>query len=113
MSKTVKVGQTVYLHPIQTRVNIKSGSEAVIEKVGKKFAYLNNRTRFFIDTMQHDGGDYSPKYKVYLSIEELNFKLESDRMRDCISSEFRYGVPNIYPNEVVKSIYELIKSVNP
>ena len=70
----LKVGQKVFLKEIfgrspQDKELIKTN----IAKVGNKYFTVSDswRGRFHIDKMMHDGGQYSPKYKAYLSEKEI------------------------------------------
>lgn len=61
------------------------GSIVTIEKVGRKYAYLNNGHRIFLGDFTIDGGQYSSPGKCYLSEKEYLDKIERQRA----VSEFR------------------------
>lgn len=106
------VGQTVYLKPIN---NAARGSseirQEVITKIGKKFFYAGERNeRFYIETMFHDAGEYSSRYKAYLSVQTITEEKEANVLNDFICNYFSYkGTPRL-PLDKLRKIKEIIES---
>lgn len=64
------VGNTVFIEPIgnNARRGVKGIQERKIEKVGKKYIYIENmRNKFFIDTLLEDCGGYCSGYRIWLN----------------------------------------------
>lgn len=55
---------------------------ATVMKVGRKYFELNDPRfgRFEIDTLRHDGGEYSPRYRLYASMEIYNAEQLHDKL---------------------------------
>lgn len=84
----IKSGQTVYVTG-EFRAS-KEPVEAKIEKVGNKYFTLEGyyRDKFFIDTLtQANESNY--KKKVYLTLQEIFDKNETEQLESKLYSKFR------------------------
>ena len=85
------VGQTVYLEPIGNKGRFSSKIiEASVTKVGTKYFEVDRfgSHRFFIKTMQHDGGQYTSSYNCYLSEQEILDKVRAQTIYEEIKKVF-------------------------
>ncbi len=111
MNKLV-AGQKIFVKPIGNAAR-RGGEirEEVIDKVGKKYFTLVgwHRERFNNDTLRHDGGQYTPNYQCYFSMQEISDERERsallDRARRLFSS---YGEIGLTLNEL-RQIDNIIK----
>lgn len=66
-----------------------------ITKVGKKYFYvktgIHSEERFYIETLQHDGGECSPYLELYPSQEACEYHKEAEEKKRAISNRlFRF-----------------------
>lgn len=103
-------GQKIYVEPkgnaSRRDSNIK---ECVVSKVGRKYFEVDglHRIRFFIDTMEHDGGEYSSQYKAYESMQEILDIREANRLFDNIRTHFSGYTTNL-PLSKLKAIKNIL-----
>lgn len=106
------VGQTVYIHDYENRMDETNLAPATVTRVGKKWVHLDESwyRRFSIDSGMVDGGAYTPTKRLYLSADD--FYDEEDRRRAAIalSSHTRYLLSNPvrYPIETLEAILKLL-----
>ena len=109
----LKVGQEVFLKEIfgrspQDKELIKTN----IAKVGNKYFTVSDswRGRFHIDKMMHDGGQYSPKYKAYLSEKEiLDESLSVELIHKIRTIIGQYGKTDL----TLDQMKQILKIINP
>jgi hypothetical protein len=65
----LKVGQTLWYVPNNYGRHPQQGRTVTVEKVGRKWAYIDHNERVDIKTMWVDGGQYSSPGKCYPSKE--------------------------------------------
>ena len=90
----LEVGQIIYITETNVRYGVNNDPKpCTISKVGKKYFETSDswRGRFSIEDLRHDAGQYSPRYIVWLSLQEH----EDDKLRDVlfskISGKFKYS----------------------
>lgn len=105
--KVLTIGQTVFVKGNQFTSD-KTIYERKITKVGKSICYLDNNSRFFIDTMLVDRIDYTSIYKVYLSKEDIQIEDEI-KMKYRELNEYFSRNPSL-DLEQLNKILEIIKS---
>ena len=90
----MKIGQTVYLRPIEmgnAYRRDKSIKEATVEKVGRKYVTIVRYGRFYIESRMQKT-TYSSDYELFESKEELDLKIEAEDLRNRIkNSTPKYG----------------------
>ena len=93
----LEVGQEIFLKPTGNAVRRNSEvREAKITKIGKKYFEVDIlRTRFSIETLCQDNGEYSSDYKGYLSRQEIIDEAERNSLYRQICEFFRYGSTNV------------------
>jgi hypothetical protein len=107
----MKVGDKILLVP--TRNHHGGGTverEVTISKVGKKYFEVEGmpRSRFFIDTLQHDGREYTSLYRGYLTQQEILDEREAAKLSKELSEYFpNYGKAKLDIN-ILRQIKELI-----
>ena len=105
------VGQTVWLQEISHRVsNDKNLIEAKVTSVGRKYFQVDPKWygRFYVDSLLHDAGNYSPRYKVYLSKKQYEESIEIQKLSTEIRNKIgQYGTINL-PIEKLRAISELL-----
>lgn len=102
----IEVGQTVYVEGIQRRTQTVNLRKAIVSKVGRKYFELDGyyRDRFNIDTLLHDGGDYSPSYKVWLN--------ESDYSNHIHEVKLRRELPDMLRKASYKQLVKINSILN-
>jgi hypothetical protein len=110
--KKIAVGQKVWVISTDNRGgNVSPLQEAEIAKVGKKYFELTDQYhgRFYINTLLHDAGGYTPRRRVYLDKRDYYDKIEKTKLSDSIRKAIgQYGEINI-PLPTLKSIWQLIE----
>lgn len=111
--KKLTVGMKVYLEPCSLVTREKEIKECTISSVGNKYFKVSEkpRDRFFIKTMMHDGGNYSTRYKVFLTLSEINDKNELNSLYDFIRSEFSPYAKKL-SLEAARKIKQIIEADN-
>lgn len=71
--------------------------EAIISKIGRKYfevtpSYMG---RFHINSLIHDRGNYSPRFKLYLSKEDYEDEIECSKIHSELRNIFGYGKSKI------------------
>lgn len=83
------VGQPIWYVNLDTFAD-NGLKESTISSVGRKYFTVKmvgvpkDIGRFFKDTLQHDGGEYAPWYKLYLSPEEYEQEIERTKLRRVV-----------------------------
>lgn len=107
MSNKIQKGQTVYL-VTENRGKFSDPTPVVVTSVGKKYFYVDNGPRFFLDTLGIDAGGYSSQDRCYLSEQEyydvVERKMLSDQIRKSIGA---YGDINL-PLDILRKVHELL-----
>jgi len=101
----MEIGQEVYLEPLDnSRRYGQDIATEIISKIGKKFFQVEGWTkrRFHIDTMLHDGGDYSPQWQVYLSRQAIEDKQRISTLNEKISNLFTYSMSKLTLEQLEK-----------
>lgn len=111
--KNITVGMKVYLETCTLYTIEKEVQECTVSSVGNKYFKVNEkpRDRFSISTMMHDGGNYSPRYKVYFSLSEINDKNELISLHYFIREKFSFGT-NRVSLEASRKIKQIIEADN-
>lgn len=107
----IKVGDILYGRESYRRETSEI-KEYIVEKVGRIYFYVENqpRRRYNIETLQHFDKDYGQlNHQLYRTAQEIQDKIEHERLSDTIKSKFRdYGkLP--YTLEQLKQINEILK----
>lgn len=102
------VGQTVIIESQNRRGLFPDGvHEETVLTVGKKFFTITgSRERFYIDTLKHDGGEYSSAAQAWLSLDEYNAAHEINRKYDVIHAKLRARTS--MTNEQIEAIYKIL-----
>jgi hypothetical protein len=90
----LEVGQTVYITETHVRYGVNNDPKpCTITKIGKKYFETSDswRGRFSIDSLLHDGKGYSPRYIVWLSLQDYKYEAVRDRLFKEISNHFHYS----------------------
>lgn len=100
----MEIGQKVYLRPQNNAARRSTEiKEATITKVGRKYFEVEPKWygRFEIETMYQDGGDYTPNYQAYFSLEEIEEEKELNKLHREVGKFFTgYGKPDISPSQI-------------
>lgn len=108
--RPLKLGQPVYIERVHNFTRNNSNTlHTTISTVGTKYFQVTDlpRERFRVDTLRHDGGRYSSKYKVYLSLQEIEDEKEANKINQELIGYFSHGVSKL-PLEKLKKIKEII-----
>jgi hypothetical protein len=82
----MKVGQKVYLYG-GFRFG-KELTETVITEIGRKYFKVESPPeRFYIDTLQHDGGQYISRYRAFLSKQDFDDYIEHGQLANKLRSK--------------------------
>jgi hypothetical protein len=102
----LEVGQSVFYVPTYRH---SQPSYAKVEKVGRKWATLDNRQRIEIETGMADGGEYSSPGFAYVSEDEYrtHVRIEKKR-RQLIDAIGRHGYVRYQNESVIDQIANLI-----
>lgn len=106
------VGQTIWYKSLSGRrgddISLK---ESKVLSVGKKYFEIEGlyRQRFFIDTLIHDGGNYSPSYMAYISKEQYLNELEARKIHSELLRIFSDYSMKIEV-EKLRAILEILRS---
>lgn len=106
MTDDIQVGQTFYLFNIDRR-DKENDREVTVSRVGKKFIYIGlgyHDIKFERNTLKHVNSPYSPRYTLYNSKQECEYKLETERRRRAISGRLY----QFLTMEEVNEIYNLL-----
>ena len=90
----LEIGKMVYLKPMGNQARYsKEIEEAKVSKIGRKYFQIvgNDRSRFSIEEMLHDGGQYSPQWQVYFSKKEIEDEIRCSELNKKISDIFHFG----------------------
>jgi hypothetical protein len=90
----LKVGQKIYVLPINNAARReKDIKEDLIVSVGRKYFKLQNHpwSRFYIETLYEDGGQYSPDWLCYLSLKDYEDEKETNSLRRFCEDTFGHG----------------------
>lgn len=110
---SLKAGDTVFIEPIgnNARRGLKELTIKIVEKIGKKYLYLNGmRNRFFIDSLLEDCGEYCSGYRIWLNKLDYDahiFELKINNELWSLLND-RYNIEKI-PIEKKKKILEILK----
>lgn len=107
----MEIGQTIYMKPIGNAARFNRDiKECTISKIGRKFFEVNEipRSRFHIDNLLHDGGDYNPDYKGYLSLKDIEDEDEAGRLYREIKTIWFDGYTNSIPLHKLIEIKEIL-----
>lgn len=102
----LKVGQSVFYVP-----NHRYGTPAYVkvQKVGRKWATLDNRVRIEIESGVADGGEYSSPGAAYLSKDDYLSEVRVEKKRRKLSDEIsRHGCLRHQSEFVIDQIANLI-----
>jgi len=104
----LKVGQEIFLK--STPYSKPEIVKATISKIGRKYFEVTPRYlgRYFLDTMIHDDGNYSAKYKAYTSLEEIEKEEKRRELGNKISSFFKYGATGKLTLDQLEQIQSII-----
>ena len=106
----IQVGQKVYLKPIGNKVRISQNiRESEIEKIGKKYFYLKgfNREKFSMEDMMNVS-NYVSDWKVYLSIQEIEYEKEYNQLFENIRKTFDHWSGVNFTLDQLRRIKEII-----
>jgi len=108
-NKDLFVGRSVWYIPTYNRVTPVL-IETKVASVAKKYFKLDegHLGRFFIDSLKHDGGDYSPRYKIYLNKEDYDIEVERDKLFSEIRHLFSYKNESLNITQL-RQIHSIIK----
>jgi len=98
MKAKMTVGQPIWYRSISNRHGADiSLKETTVSKIGKKYFEVNDiGERFFIDTLEHDAGNYLASIAVYLSKVDYEEEVERKNIFDQLFRMFgNYSHPNI------------------
>ena len=116
MKRPIKVGQKMWANP-EGPNSIKRGNNYPIEvevaSVGRKYLTIKDaesswrfaRAKFIIDTLMEDGGNYSPEWRLYHSIEDIKEKRERAELI-AILKRFDFMALDLERLRKVKSIIQ-------
>jgi len=96
-NKELFVGKSVwYISNNNNRGNAEL-RETKIASVAKKYFKLEDAHlgRFFIENLKHDGGDYSPRYRIYLNKEDYEIEIERGKLFAKIRHLFSWNNESI------------------
>lgn len=111
MENKITVGQSIFYISTDGRHVSKELEEVKITKVGKKYFETEKHYlgRFFIDTLMHDGGQYSSRYKVYLTRQDYEDEKETQKILRELRDYFgHYGNPKISLDNL-RTILSIVK----
>lgn len=117
--KNLKVGQPIFFKPLGNRARGGRGNEileATIASVATKFFTVKNQElngeKFFIDSLMHNGGQYSPQYKGYLSKQDILDETEREKLLTEIRNKIQtVGQSNITLDQC-KGIFRILSGNN-
>ena len=93
----MEIGNEIYLEPKSNAARYSKEIKTVtIKKIGRKYFEVNEMNgRFFIDTLEIDGGQYTPEWQGYLSLKHIEDKIESEKICNELRQFFngRVGLP--------------------
>jgi len=109
-NKDLFVGRSVWYIPTYNKVTPVL-IETKIASVAKKYFKLEEAYmgRFFIDTLKHDGGDYSPRYKIYLNKEDYDIEVERNKLFSEIRHRFSCSNESLKITQL-RQIHSIINS---
>lgn len=107
------IGQRVFLKPLGSAVRRGAGiKEGVIKKVGSKYFYVtfgNGESQFYKDT-RIQVSNYSPEWKVYESMEEIEAERRLSELRKEVVFFFVNGKADTLTTEQLAEIHSIITS---
>ncbi len=115
LADVLKVGQRVWIKEYNNRHGQREElRECTIVHLGRKYFETENKWmgRFNIESLEHDGGKYSPRYKVYLNPQKFEDEVEAN----ILSSKIRTRIGNYgdikLPLHKMRQILEILHSEN-
>lgn len=109
----LQVGQKVWVETYSERYGQKSTlSESEISKIGKKFFEVTHsgysHGRYYIETLEHDGGDYSSKGRIWLSEQDYKDQIEAEKLNYEFRKLFQYSGSGLSLDQLrrIKSIVD-------
>lgn len=112
MEKEIKEGMTIWLESLHTRQGEKKELiKTTVGKVGKKYFETKDHWygRFHLDTLMHDGKEYSSVYKVYTDEQDYHDKEERIKIIDDVRETFSHFTSVGLSLEKLRQISEIIK----
>lgn len=82
------------------RIGDKDPVEVEVVTIGKKYftvlatadSYRFNRSRFHLENLREDGGNYSAEWQLYTSLQAIEDKKEANKIASALTVKFQYGV---------------------
>ena len=113
----MKIGQTVYLRPVEmgnAYRRDKSIKEATVEKVGRKYVTIVRYGQFDIESRMQKT-IYRSDYELFESKEELDLKMEAEDLSNRIKNSIhKYGKWNLdidKPTDDVLNKFDAVASI--
>lgn len=104
----LKVGQKLYYVEKDFGRRALKPKEVTIEKIGRRYFYIEYGTRFFIDTMSQDSGQYSSRGKCYLTLKDYEEEEEGIRLSNKILEFFHFPFRKLILDQK-RRIYAIIQ----
>lgn len=84
--------------------------ESTVSKVGKKYFEIEGllRYRFFLDTLKHDGGNYSSEYKAYITDLDYYNEVETEKEYEKLKIAFSSSNSGKFTLEQLKKTREIL-----
>ncbi len=104
-TKKLSVGQTLYAENIDPNNRGRNNEllPVIVTKIGRKYFEVENeakkhlfdREKFHIDTMWHDGGNYSAKWRIHIDQQAVLDEKEAQAISVWLTPFFGYGKPKL------------------
>lgn len=105
-NKDFKIGQEVFRMTPYGRSGL---TRCEITKVGRKYIEVDDRIRFYIDTLQ-EKTDYGVPSRLYLSEKDYRDKLEKDNLRREIAKKLGEQRANKLDLQTLRNINGMINN---
>lgn len=111
MKTNLTVGQPIwFIENNQRRGDNHQLTKSEITSIGNKYFTIDPKYvgRFHIESLEYDGGGYSPRYRLYLSDEDYNIELEKRVLSQKIKAYFSNYNSNEFDIEVLRRVSQII-----
>ena len=104
----MKIGDKIYLEPKSNAARYSKEVKTVtIKSIGRKYFEVNEMYgRFFIETLEMDGGQYTSDWQGYLSLKHIEDKIESKKICNELRQFFNGRVD--LPIEKIREIRDMV-----
>lgn len=102
-AERLKVGQELWANPEgpnSSRMGEREPIKVEVATIGKKYftvldadnSWRFNRSRFYLENLKEDSGNYSAEWQLYTSLQAIEDKKEANKIARALALKFQYGV---------------------